>query len=233
MAKEQVRHENDQSLAPLVAISPLLKVGRKNRITCPDRLPTPVDEHGIPRRVELMRQVLSTIEAAHIWTGEYDLHHMAWPATSYKSIIDEDDYRTGSYYRGASSLKVIMPRQMHNYVHAITEPPELPDEDIMRAYALEHYDVYRLYHTVSLSSYEDFPDLAELPFDAQEELRQRNYLRKLEQIHPGELGVLPDLGYLAALSAVEARPVLRGIAKVKGISNRRRHKKAFLRNGGG
>ena len=68
---------NDQSLAPLVEISPLLKFDARGRVRATDKIEVPLDEFGIPRRVELMRQVLATLETAHHWTGGYDVHHLA------------------------------------------------------------------------------------------------------------------------------------------------------------
>lgn len=210
---------NAQSLAPLVEKTDLL-VMRSGSVVCPEKIEVPLDEHGIPRRVTLMRQVLDTLNTQHIWTGEYDLHHVAWPGAEYRELVDSDGTMVGSRYRGAGSLKVRMPRQLHNYVHATTNPPKMPDIDVIRQYGIEHYDADRLYNTIKLTNYDDKEELACLDFEVQERLRADAYQRKLDAIKPGQLGVLPDLGYLAGLSIQEARPVLRGIVRVQSLSKR-------------
>ncbi len=228
MAAERLSSiRNDQSLAPLLDKSTLLYVDAANKIRAKDKIDTPLDEYGVPRRVELMRQVLATVETAHIWTGFYDVHHAAWEGSTYRSII-VDDEPLGANYRGCSSLKVTLPRQLHNYTHAISHEPPIPPIDVMRQYALEHGQVNRLYDTVKLTSYVDFPDLQRLDHEEKEQLRHESYLRKLETMADGEIGVMPDREYLSRLEVRQARAALRSIARVQGLSNSRKAAKVFF-----
>lgn len=220
-------YADNQSLVPIMDKTPMLE-RRGSRIVCPEKIDVPLDEYGIPRRVQLMRRVLDTMETQHIWTGGYDVHHMAWPGVWYRKLLDEDDGMFGSAYRGAGSLKVRLPRQLHNYVHTISEPPPMPDEEIIKQYALEHGQVSRLYDAIKLTSYEDFPELAALPFQNQERLRQESYERKLESMADGEIGLMPDTEYLAALTIAQARPVLRALVTVHGLSNAKKSKRQFF-----
>lgn len=220
--------EGPYSLLPLVEATDLLELQPNGRIYARDLLPTPVDEHGVPRRVELIRQVLGTVATRHIWTGDYDVHHTAWPGNAYRKVIDRNSERIGSMYRGAGSLKVWTPRQLHNYIHKITEPPTPPPLEVMRQYALEHGQVDRLYDTIKVSSYIAVPELAELPFEEQELLRKEAFDRKLDQMHDGEIGIMPDREYLAQLEIAESRNILRSIARVQGFSNASSCQKTFF-----
>lgn len=218
---------DNRSLAHLVKKTPMLEY-RGNGAVCKEKIEVPLDEYGIPRRVELMRKVLGTLEVAHHWTGDYDLHHIAWPGVNYRKITDSNGELVGSYYRGAGSLKVMLPRQMHNYLHAITLPPPMPTFDVMRQYAHEHDQVSRLYDAISKRSYDDFPELAQLPFWRQEELRGESYLRKLDTMTNGEVGLMPNIDYLADLTIQEARPVLRSIARAQWLTNARQTRRQFF-----
>ena len=220
-------YEDSQSLAPLLGKTSLLK-RRGGRILCEDKFDIPLDEFGIPRRVQLMRQVLGTMEKYHYWTGYTDVHHTAWPGSEYRRVISDEQELIGSAYRGAGSLKVRLPRQLHNYVHAITVPPPMPTFDVMRQYALEHSQVSRLYDTIKVTSYDDFPNLASLPYEEQERLRAVAYQQKLERMQEGQLGLMPEREYLAGLEIAAARPVLRSIARVQGLTNARRSKRQFF-----
>jgi hypothetical protein len=220
--------KNDQSLEPLVEKTDILYVAARGIIRCRKKIETPVDQHNIPRRVELMRQVLDTVETAHIWTGGYDVHHAAWPRSNYRDIMSEDDEYIGSAYRSASSLRVRLPRQLHNYVHLVSEPPDPPEYDILAQYAREHGDANRLYDTVKLLSFKDFPELDALPFERQEQLRQDSLRRKIENLDEGELGVMPPLELLSSVATPEARQILRPIARPHGLSNSRRARARFF-----
>ncbi len=218
----------EQSLVPLVEKTDLLHIGPSGKIQTTDLLETPLDEYGIPRRVELMRMVLGTLSVHHIWAGEYDLHHAAWPGEQYRRIED-GNYGVGARYRGSGSLKVRLPRQLHNYVHKITIEPPMPPLDIMRQYALEHGQVNRLYDTIKLTSYVEYPKLNALSHEDKEALRRKTLQKKLELMQDGEIGIMPQRELLSSMELNEARGVLRSIARAKGISNSRRSQRSFFK----
>lgn len=227
MERRRSFSKDDQSLAPLVELSPLLFVDSSGKIRAHDKIDTPLDEFGIPRRAELVRQVLGTLATEHWWSGGYDVHHAAWPRSNYQDIKDSQ-LEVGAIYRGAGLLKVRLPRQLHNYVHRITNQPPVPDFAAMRQFAEEHDQVNRLYDTVKVSSFDGYPSLADLPFEDQEELRQSSFQKKLEVMKDGELGVMPDRDYLYDLEMTEARGALRAIARAKGFSNAKRCRQSFF-----
>ena len=218
---------DDESLMPLLCKTDRIQQNGE-RIKCIDKLEVPLDDNGIPRRVALMGAVLNTIYMEHIWTGGYDLHHVAWPGKEYRQGFGLDGELIGAAYRGSGSLKVLLPRQLHNYVHRITEPPPTPDLDVMRQYALEHNQVDRLFETIRISNYDDKEHLSQLPFITQERIRYDSYKSKLEDMEDGQVGLMPDREYLAQLTISQARPVLRSIARVVGLSNARRSQKHFF-----
>ncbi len=228
MAERLFAPSCEQSLMPLVEKTDLLHIGPTGKIQMTDLLETPLDEYGIPNRVELLRMVLGTLSVSHIWAGEYDLHHAAWPGEQYRRLED-GNYGVGARYRGSGSLKVRLPRQLHNYVHKITAEPPMPPLEIMRQYALEHGQVNRLYDTVKLTSYVEYPKLDSLPHEDKEALRQKTLHRKLKVMQEGQLGIMPQREQLLSMELNEARGVLRGIARAKGISNSRRSQRSFFK----
>lgn len=210
-------------LAPLLDHTDMLTVTSRGKIVCSDKIDVPLDEYGIPQRTEFIRQVLGTVASSYIWTDPHDLHHLAWPEAGYKDIG-----AVGSIYRSAGLLKAIVGRQLHIYTHHASNPPGKPPLENMRQFALEIGQVERLYDTIKVGSYKNFAELDRLPFEEQEQLRQQSYQRKLEDMLPGEVGVMPNKEHLSKLHVSEARPLLRKIVRPQGISNSRKAKRQFF-----
>ncbi|MGK2896166.1 MAG: hypothetical protein ACSLEY_00990 [Candidatus Saccharimonadales bacterium] len=216
--------KGEQSLAPLATHSELLN-RRNGQLIVLDKLETPVDEYGIPQPHLLIKDVLGSVAISRVWTGGYDVHHVAWPEAAYHRYNDETESLTGSYFRGAAALKVRLPRQLHNYIHAVTEPSPMPSEDVMQQWIKEQRQVSRLYDTVSRKNLSDATDLSE---EQREKYRFNNYRQKLDTMEDGELGLMPNREQLASIDIDQARRILRAIAKVRGFSNSRRQQRVFL-----
>lgn len=222
LERPPVLHEKG-SLLPLVGRTALLDLQR-GEIVVHDKLEVPLNEHAIPQPVELIQNVLETVEGRHFWSGIYDVHHIAWPGCDYRALNDGTNL-LGSLYRGSGSLKILMPRQLHNYIHAVTEPPKMPEWDVMEQWVRESEQVGRLYNTIRLSNFAK----ADISEEQKEHYRFSNFQQKLENMEDGHLGVMPDREYLAGLEVGSARQVLRSIARVRGFSNTRRQQQRFLR----
>jgi len=213
----------EQSLAPMVRLSELLD-RRDGQLVVLEKIPVPVSEHGIPLPRELIRDVLASLATKHIWTGHYDVHHVAWPEAEYKRINKETDSVLGGQYRGTAALKIRLPRQLHNYIHTVTEPPAIPDSDVMEQWVREKWQVDRLYDTVSLKSLSDI----NMPEEERERYRFSNFQQKLELMEDGHLGLMPEREGLAAMEISTARQALRAIARVQGFTNGRRQQTRFF-----
>ncbi len=222
-----VMHE-PQPLAALVEKSPLLYWSETGRIEVSDKIDTPLDEFEVPDRVELMKRVMGSLSSRHIWTGDYDLHHVAWPRMNYAHYVDSEGERFGTRYRNAPSLRITMPRQLHEYVHAVTLVPKVPSPDVMRQYALEHGQVGSLYDTIKSYKTDEEIERFGFPKEAGVCARLDSYHEKIEAMEPGVIGIMPDKEYLYNLEIDSARRVLRSIARANGISNSRHAIRAFF-----
>ena len=96
----------------------------------------------------------------------------------------------------------------------------------MRQWVFEQEQVYRLYDSIKLGSM----SAIDVSQDIKEQLRHESYLRKLETMQDGELGLMPDKEMLSVLTIDEARRTLRALARVQGISNAKPCKRAFFGN---
>lgn len=95
------------------------------------RRPTPTDEHGLIDLRELIRQTKQTIDPTYDWkSGFNDVHHLYWPNAWYDNTSEEPV--NPQEFRNLDSSKLRVPRLFHNWVHVLTEPPEVPSEEVMR-----------------------------------------------------------------------------------------------------
>lgn len=216
------------SLHSIVPLTPLLELdGEKVRPKDPDvMIEVPTNEFGIPQPREFLAKMMGSLATDHYWQGEYDVHHMAWPGSAYRSIKGRDDELLGAKYRGSAALKVRVRRQKHNLFHHLSLPPTPPSEEVMRQWVFEQEQVYRLYDSIKLGSM----SAIDVSQDIKEQLRHESYLRKLETMQDGELGLMPDKEMLSVLTIDEARRTLRALARVQGISNAKPCKRAFFGN---
>ncbi len=215
---------DEQSLRQLIGKSTLL-VERDGHVYVTDKLEIPCDEFGLPLREQFVKDVLATIVEPHVWTGSYDLHHLAWSRERFRRIGSKDHPSVGVEFRGAPQNKLRLNRQLHNYIHASTHELRMLDFGVMLQFTQETTRLVQLYDTICLRSYEDRSDI---PEDEKEAKRLENFRAKLETVKQGWLGVMPDVDILKTLDATEARGALRGIARVKGLSNARKSKRTFF-----
>jgi len=90
-------------------------------------IPT-ADERGFIDPYKLVEDVKETIDPSHEWSRRLDVHHFYWPRGQFPSQKFElPDYDTPPAFRNLSIHKGLIPRDFHNWLHVITEPPEIPD----------------------------------------------------------------------------------------------------------
>jgi hypothetical protein len=205
----------------------LIQRGANGTVRVLDIIDTPYGDHDIIDRKKLFSRILGSVASEYHWEGSYEgPHHLMWPRRFYYSpVVRKRESDEAARYRGSPSLKVILPRQLHDYLHRITLPPVPPSLEVMRQYNLEQEQVNRLYNTVSLKSYSLATDLT---FEEKEMLRRESLLRKLEVMEDGQVGLMPDIATLAELPVAEIRQRLRHLARPLGISAHRAARRVFF-----
>lgn len=221
-----VRSHAIDSLHPIVPFSPLLEiVGRKVRPKDSDEMiEVPTNEFGIPQPRQFLINVMGSLATQHYWQGDHDVHHLAWPGSKHREITHESDELLGARYRGCATLKLKLPRQLHNYIHKVTLEPVPPSSEVMMQWVFEQEQVNRLYDTIKLAS------LAEADFlhEIKDRWRHQSYIDKLDGMKDGKLGLMPERNFLANLELDDARRTLRALARVQGISNAKSCKRAYF-----
>ena len=193
------------------------------RVVVRSMVETPYNEFGIVDVRELFRRVLGSVASDYHWEGSYTgPHHVMWPKDNYR--------RSGAnhpamLFRGCATLRIILPRVLHDYTHRITDPPTLPTPDVMQQYYREQCQVQRLYETVR---FHGLHDIDYMSHKEKEALRLERFREKLDKMEDGSLGVMPDRAVLAAMTLHEARQTVRSIARVRGLSNDRACRAAFF-----
>jgi hypothetical protein len=77
-------------------------------------------------------RALQKASAGKEWVKPSDTHHIYWPERLYpKQTI----YRA---FRELPVHKVMLPRDFHDFLHNMSEPPLVPDEDIMNYHVVSH-----------------------------------------------------------------------------------------------
>lgn len=191
-----------------------------------DFIETPYNQFGILDKQELMSQIIGSITVSHYWLGDYvGPHHLMWPRNAYQNMSPRSARDVATKFRGSPSLKLILPRQLHDYLHVVTEPPRVPDTDVMEQYNVEQFNVQRLYDTIRFHGGQH---LGKKTLEQRNHIMWQTLLDKLDLMDDPYLGVMPDKEHIACSDIVTARPVLRAIARTQGLSNDARCNQAFF-----
>ncbi|MFZ1301119.1 MAG: hypothetical protein WAQ27_00870 [Candidatus Microsaccharimonas sp.] len=97
-------------------------------------IPTPLDERGLVDKKKLISAVLATVDSSYDWRSRFaDVHHLQWPDRFYSSEVKPgDEDAVPRLFRNLAINKVILPRIFHDRLHYVTEPPPVPDDEVMR-----------------------------------------------------------------------------------------------------
>lgn len=93
-----------------------------------DKLLTPVDERGLIIIPELIQAVKGTVDPSYKWPPHLSVHHLYWEGWWYESRFAGDSARK---FRELSIHKALLPRIFENWLHKVTEPPDVPDPEVM------------------------------------------------------------------------------------------------------
>lgn len=103
-------------------------------------IPTQTDDRGFVDYGWLLGYIDSLVSKEHIWEGRLDIHHLQWEANAYEPIhfmdqtIDDKpiDPTVPHEFRENPFHKLLIPRDMHDLIHVVTLPPEVPDYEQMK-----------------------------------------------------------------------------------------------------
>ena len=191
------------SLRDLVGHAELLKFVN-GKVVVEDRLPAPIDEHGIPRVDIMLNRLFGQMATrAYVWTGKFDLHHMATPKADY-SVVAGD---LGKKFRGLSALKVELPRQMHNLAHEIFEVTRPTGAAEMNQAILEVEQIKTIYSVAKDKDIE--PGLA-----------MSRIHGLLEGMSEPRVGMMPELDALADMELDDLRQTAASLVSVRKYRSR-------------
>lgn len=175
-----------------------------------EKIPTPTNEWGFVNAEQLIDNVKEAIDPNYEWLPvEADKHHLNWPEKFYASSASNPAHYSPHEFRALPMNMAMISREFHNWIHEATEPPELPDEEIMHvatdAYktAVTTFDeakgLVRLQRHIEKATNDE--DIALDNVDYKNGLRPEMSLEKLidiqarriDELHKriGELSVLP------------------------------------------
>jgi len=217
MTEERLRFlRNLDALAPLSDHTPLIDVNEFGHVVIADKLVAPFDKFGIPRSEIMLSRLLGAMTTkSYVWTGRFDEHHMATPKADYTVIRPENDGDLGSAFRGIASLKIDLPRMMHNAAHAVFELHPHTNPDVMRTALFEVGQMQSLQGILNDHLYEDRDTTI-----INEVLCLNAIRRAIEKMEEPEVNMMPPLGELYAMDLSEIRIALSWSLKTRCLADR-------------
>lgn len=104
------------------------------------RIPTPLDDRDLIDVPQLITDVKSLVDPSHRWSGPLGVHHFYWFEEWYPHIHDEDAIVNPAHFRNIAPNKGLVPRELENWLHVVTDPAPVPDPEVM-AHAVEAWRV--------------------------------------------------------------------------------------------
>lgn len=217
-----------QSLVPLHEHTEAISLVDEGRIEVRTRLDAPVDEYGIPRPEIMVERLMDLMKTEnYVWPGQFDEHHLATPKADFSVVRTAEEGNIGSAFRGLACLKIELPRQMHNFSHAIFELPGRPSLEIMRQAVLEVGQARQLLSIVN-------EHLPMHPHDQTEQMQRfctSAIMAALEKMKEPEVGMMPSLETLATQPIDDVRVSVGAILRVRRFSRRHVIHPAIRKNG--
>lgn len=102
-------------------------------------IPTPTFENGIVDHEKLVANVSALVSKDYRWRAPFfDEHHIHWKGYYYNPGLHEGS-QIPTRFRELNTHKLWIPREFHNFIHAVTIPPNVPAFDVM----VESIDQYK------------------------------------------------------------------------------------------
>ncbi len=209
----------------------LLKRDRKGTIKTVEKIPTPLDEYGIPDANEMLRIAMSTLSADYTPPGISNVHHLVYPRSQYHH------HPSGSpiprLYRESARNMVRYQQQLHNYFHEIFADPLEASMDVMYLCAKEQSEVDMSFFVgqtaiqLSRNKYSEIVDddilRTHLRFNALRDSRQLKaiFYDLIGSYPDSEVGILPDRQWLVDQPFEKAVKALGTLAGAQSLDARR------------
>lgn len=87
----------------------------------------------------LIADVQATISPEFVWSGKADRHHLYWPRADYVAAQQITGDKAYSFREHGSNI-IRVQRVFHNWMHAISEQPPMPDPEVMH-YTLRAWEI--------------------------------------------------------------------------------------------
>lgn len=106
-----------------------------------EKIETPLDSRGLVDFPKLIDSVCEYVEEDYQWRGQDNGHHLYWFDKLYtKPNLFNQDVTTSRVFRGLHIHIVELPRELHDFLHVVTLPVEVPDEEVMK-YRIDSWNV--------------------------------------------------------------------------------------------
>ncbi len=117
---------------------------RFNRLPLPpaEKIETPLNHLGLVDAQATVEALRSSVD--HNWVEYSDTHHLYWPANRYPKKQIERQFRELPIH------KIMLPRDFHDYLHITTEPPPIPDKELMYYQVLSYEAVKSMFDAARL-----------------------------------------------------------------------------------
>mgnify|MGYP007051657688 CR=1 FL=1 len=95
---------------------------------------TKTDERGFVDHVWLLEYIDSLVDEEYLWPHAKDIHHLQWTGEEYEPYHFQDtpDPTVPNTFREIAFHKLLIPCQMHKFLHKVTLPPRPPDYEVMK-----------------------------------------------------------------------------------------------------
>ena len=218
MTKERWRYIRDlDSLAPLSDHTDTITVNQEGHVEIVRKLPAPIDEFGIPRPELMVKHLLGAMATEnYVWTGSFDEHHLATPKADFTVVRTKNEGNVGSAFRGLSSLKIDLTRQMHNFAHAIFELPGRPSIDVMRQALVEVGQAKQLQTILN----EYLPSDSGRASEQDKRLCMTALVRAIERMKEPEVGMMPSLEALSNMEFSDLQVTVNALLRVRQFSDK-------------
>jgi hypothetical protein len=111
-------------------------------------IPTPTLPNGIVDHQKLVEDVSALVSSQYRWRAPFfDEHHLHWKGYYYNPGLHGDS-TIPKQFRDLNIHKLWIPREFHDFIHAVTIPPDVPHMDVM-AESVEQYRHKEYMYTIS------------------------------------------------------------------------------------
>lgn len=181
------------------------------------RLGPPIDKYGIPRPEIMIDRLLGLMATQnYVWPGQFDEHHLATPKADFSVVRTSSEGDIGSAFRGIACLKIELPRQMHNFSHAVFELPGRPPVDTMRQAVFEIGQAKLIQGVLN----EHLPPHPHLETIQMRKLCRDGVQRIIAGMEEPELGMTPTLETMACMELEDLRRCVGSLLRVRRFSKK-------------